>query len=64
MKPLPRGVFPALVVNLLHCNHSPKFHLRHPLHLTPCYRNAITLHTDYVDILLVNGIYWMAYIQY
>ena len=60
MKPLPRGVFPALVVNLLHRNHSPKFQLRRPSHSTPCYRNAITLRTDYGDILLVDGIYWMA----
>ena len=60
MKPLPRGVFPALVVNLLHRNHSPKFQLRRPLRSTPRYRNAITLRTDYGDILLVDGIYWMA----
>ena len=60
MKPLPRGVFPALVVNLLHRNHSPKFQLRHPSHSTPRYRSAITLRTDYGDILLVDGIYWMA----
>ena len=60
MNPLPRGVFPALVVNLLHCNHSPKFQLRCPSHSTPRYRNAITLRTDYGDILLVDGIYWMA----
>ena len=60
MKPLPRGVFPALVVNLLHRNHSPKFQLRRPSHSTPRYRNAITLRTDYGDILLVDGIYWMA----
>ena len=60
MNPLPRGVFPALVVNLLHRNHSPKFQLRHPSHSTPRYHNAITLRTDYGDILLVDGIYWMA----
>ena len=60
MKPLPRGVFPALVVNLLHRNHLPKFQLRRPLRSTPRYRNAITLRTDYGDILLVDGIYWMA----
>ena len=60
MKPFPRGVFLALVVNLLHCNHSPKFHLRPPLRSTPCYRNAITLHTDYGDILLVDGISWIS----
>ena len=60
MKPLPRGIFPALVVNLLHRNHLPKFQLRRPLRSTPRYRNAITLRTDYGDILLVDGIYWMA----
>ena len=60
MKPLPRGVFPALIVNLLHRNHSPKFQLRQPSDSTPRYRNAITLSTDYGDILLVDGIYWMA----
>ena len=60
MKPLPRGVFPSLVVNLLHRNHSPKFQLRRPSRSTPRYRNAITLRTDYGDILLVDGIYWMA----
>ena len=60
MKPFPRGVFPALVVNLLHRNHSPKFQLRRPSHSTPRYHNAITLWTDYGDILLVDGIYWMA----
>ena len=60
MKPFPQGVFPALVVNLLHRNHSPKFQLRRPLRSTPRYRNAITLHTDYGDILLVDGISWMS----
>ena len=60
MIPLPQGVFPALVVNLLHRNHSPKFQLRRPLRSTPCFRNAITLRTDYGDILLVDGIYLMA----
>ena len=60
MKPLPRGIFPALVVNLLHRNHSPMFQLTDPLCSIPRYRNAITLRTDYGDILLVDGIYWMA----
>ena len=60
MKPLPRGVFPALVVNLLCCNASLKFQLVCPSDSAPCYRNAITLHTDYGDILLVDGIYWIA----
>ena len=52
-KPLPQGVFPSLVVNLLHCNHLPKFQLRQPLHSTPRYRNAITFGTDYDDILVL-----------
>ena len=60
MKPFPRGVFPGLIVNLLHHNHSPKFQLRRPLHSTPRYRNAITLHNDYGDVLLVDGISWMS----
>ena len=60
MKPFPRGVFPPLVVNLLHRNHSPKFELRCTLCSTPRYHNAITLRTGYGDILLVDGIDWMA----
>ena len=60
MKPLPQGVFPALIVNLLNRNHSPKFELVRPSKSAPRYRNAITLHTDYGVILLVDGIYWMA----
>ena len=60
MKPLPRGAFTALVVNLLHRNDLPKFELVCPSESAPRYRNAITLHTDHGDILLVDGIYWMA----
>ena len=60
MKPLPRGVFPALIVNLLSRNHSPKFDLIRPSKSAPRYRNTITLYTDYGDILLVDGINWMA----
>ena len=61
MKPLPRGVFPALVVNLLHYRGFPRFYLPHAAvsneHLR--YRNAITLSTDTGYILLVDSIYWM-----
>ena len=60
MKPLPRGVFPALVVNLLNRNNSPSFELVDPSKYAPRYRNAITLHTDYGDILLVDGIKWFS----
>ena len=60
MKPFPRGVFPTLVIHLLHRKLSPKFQLRRPLYSTPRYRNAITLRSDYGDILLVDGISWMA----
>ena len=60
MKPLPRGVFPALVVYLLHRKHHPQFQLKRPLRSTPRYRNMITLHTNYGDVLLVDGIYWIA----
>ena len=60
MKPLPRGVFPALVVNLLHRKDQPRFKLKRPLRSTPRYRNMITLHTNYGDVLLVDGIYWIA----
>ena len=60
MKPLPRGVFPALVVNLLHHKDQPRFQLKYPTDLTPRYRNVITLQTNYGDVLLVDGIYCMA----
>ena len=60
MKPLPRGVFPALVVNLLHRSESPTFELVDPSENAPRYRNAITLHIDDGDILLVDGIYWLS----
>ena len=59
MVPLPHGVFPALVVNLLQdlqkftlpCAGASNKHLR--------YRNAITLCADAGDILLVDAIFWM-----
>ena len=60
MKPLPRGVFLVLVVNLLHRKDQPRFQLKHPLRSIPRYRNMITLNTNYGDVLLVDGIYWIA----
>ena len=60
MKPLPRGVFPALVVTLLHRKNQPRFQLKRPLRSTPRYRNMITLQTNYGDVLLVDGICWIA----
>ena len=60
MKPLPLGVFPALVVNLLHRKHHLRFQLKRPLRFTPRYRNVITIHTNNGDLLLVDGIYWIA----
>ena len=59
MVPLPHGVFPALVVNLLQS--SPKFTLPRAgasnNHVR--YRNAITLCADAGDILLVDAIFCM-----
>ena len=60
MKPLPRGVFPALVITILHHKDQLRFQLKRPLRSTPRYRNMITLHTNYGDVLLVDGIYWIA----
>ena len=60
MKPFPRGIFPALVVNLLCPENQLAFKLKHPLRSTPRYRNMITLHSNYGDVLLVDGIYWIA----
>ena len=60
MKPLPRGVFLALVMTLLHCKDQPRFQLKRPLRSIPRYRNTITLHTNYGDVLLIDRIYWIA----
>ena len=57
LKPFPSGIFPALVVNLLHRKDQPMFQLQH---FTQHYRNAITLNTDFGNVILVDGIYWMA----
>ena len=60
IKPLPQGVFPALVVNLQRHKDHLWFQLKRPLRSTPRYRNVITLQTNYGDVLLVDGIYWIA----
>ena len=60
MKPFPRGIFPALVVNLLYPENKLAFYLKRPLNSTPRYRNIITLHTNNGDVLLVDGICWIA----
>ena len=60
MKPFPRGIFPALVVNLLHPENELGFQLKRTLRNTQRYRNMITLHTNYGCVLLVDGICWIA----
>ena len=60
MKPLPQGIFPVLIVNLLHQKDQLRLQLKRPLCSTPCYHNIITLQTNYGDVLLVDGIYWIA----
>ena len=47
-------------MTLLHRKDQPRFQLKHPLRSTPRYRNIITLHTNNGDVLLVDGIYWIA----
>ena len=64
MKPLPQGVFPALVVNLLKRQISPSFDLYRPIELSEVslqYRNAIQLVCLDLGgaILLVDAIYWL-----
>ena len=64
MKPLPQGVFPALVVNLIKRKMSPKFDLFRPLESNEesCqHRNAIRLTCLDLGgaILLVDAIYWL-----
>ena len=57
-KPLPQGLFPALVVNLLSRQCSPKFLLSTN---KPQYRNAIHLACTNLggSVLLVDAIYWL-----
>ena len=64
MKPLPQGVFPALVVNLLKRQISPSFDFYRPIDLSEesrQYRNAIRLACLDLGgaILLVDAIYWL-----
>ena len=60
MKPFPLCIFPALVVNLLHPENQLGFQLKRTLRTTQLYRNMITLQTNYGDVLLVDGICWIA----
>ena len=60
MKPFPRGIFPALVTNLLNCKDQMTFKLKHPLRTTPRYRNVITLQANRGDVLLIDGKSWLA----
>ena len=36
-----------------------RFQVERTMHSTPRYRNVITLHTYYGDVLLVDEIYWI-----
>ena len=64
MKPLPNGLFPALIVNLLRRPVSPTFQLLQPLDAckqSMQYRNAIHLTCIGLGggVLLVDAIYWL-----
>ena len=64
MKPLPQGVFPALVVNLIKRQISPSFDLFKPFDSneeSQQYRNAIQLTCLDLGgaVLLVDAIYWL-----
>ena len=60
-KPLPQGLFPALIVSLLSRNCSPKFYLSTPRSDDLQFRNAICLECCSFAgaVLLVDGIYWL-----
>ena len=59
-KPLPQGLFPALVVNLLSHNSSPNFKLLPPQSDKPQYRNAICLSYSHGGtVLLIDTICWL-----
>ena len=60
MKPLPQGILPALIVNLLRRQQPPKFVLK-PSYAMAQYRNAICLECIGPGgaILLVDTIYWL-----
>ena len=57
-KPLPQGLFPALVVNLLSCNCSQNFNLLPPQSDGPQYRNVIRLSdkSHGGELLLIDSI--------
>ena len=61
MCPLPQGLFPALVVNLLRPKCSIKFDLQPPVSGKLQYRNAIRLTCTGLGgaVLLVDAIYWL-----
>ena len=59
-KPLPQGLFPALVVNLLSHNSSRNFKLLPPQSDKPQYRNAIRLsYSNGGTVLLIDTICWL-----
>ena len=59
-KPLPQGLFPALVVNLLSCKSSLYFKLLPPQSDKPQYRNAIRLSYSHGGtVLLIDTICWL-----
>ena len=60
-KPIPQGLFPALVVSILSRKHSPIFSLSPPQADKPQYRNAICLSCPSFGraVLLVDTIYWL-----
>ena len=67
MKPIPQGLFPALIVSLLKRHASPKFSLHQPSQLDELpeeskqFRNAIQLSCigPGGSVLLVDSIYWL-----
>ena len=60
-KPLPQGLFPALIVNLLSRKDSPKFDISLSGSGNLQFRNAISLGCPSFAgaVLLVDGIYWL-----
>ena len=60
-KPIPQGLFPALVVGLLKRHVTPHFNLHQPSEYEMQYRNAIRLTCIGPGgaVLLVDAIYWM-----
>ena len=63
MKPLPRGEFPvfaALIFKLRNRDDSPKFQLKNSSTFTPHNCIAGLFCTDFGEVLLYDGIYWIA----